>query len=239
MFQGLKRDPKLVGAAVIRAGDTYVATQPLQVLFPERYAEHHLAQVGNEKFVLGVFAVILPGRAYAVQRAITQVQMAPANIRTIYVDDQPYTLFEFDPGNEVICNTNVVVDDTLPYYVSREMGEQGKIPAFLKHRDLALLFESTPRLCGVKQGSNEAVTSMMFSSVSRDPEDLTVAYANCIDSWEQEDTKPFRVVPLSDVQYGTSNTTSKLMGANSDPALTSALVNESPTSEPIEELLRL
>ena len=96
MFQGLKRDPKLVGAAVIRAGDTYVATQPLQVLFPERYAEHHLAQVGNEKFVLGVFAVILPGRAYAVQRAITQVQMAPANIRTIYVDDQPYTLFEFD-----------------------------------------------------------------------------------------------------------------------------------------------
>lgn len=238
MFQGLKRDPKLVGAAVVRAGDTYVATKPLQVLFPERYAEHHLGQIGNEKFILGVYAIILPGQAYAVSRAMTMVQMAPSNVRTIYIDDNAYTVFEFDPGNEVICNTHVVVDDTIPYYVSREMGEQGKVPSFLGYQDLALLFESAPRLCGVYQGGNESVTSLMFSSVARDPDDLSRSYAMAIDSLDQEAKKPYRIVPLSDVQYGTSNTTSKLMGANADLALTSALVNESTASEPIEELLR-
>lgn len=240
-FSTLVRSPEHVHADLIKLPDLSVITKSgCKIYFPARWTEQRLAFLGNETYVFGFFAIVV-GNYYVVGRACTMFRLSPAFTKQVNIADEVFYELTFDPGTTVVKTLNCVMDDTLPYQMTHEFIELGKIPQYQGYYDQANMFESCIELTGVKLCANEAILSAIASSVLKDPDDLQRSYAFRLDSVVegQQHTLPTpAIVPFRDVQYGPTNTTAKLTGSYPDLAITSALVNPSTRNEPFEDLLR-
>lgn len=231
------RDGAKVKAVLRESQGAVVTTAPCYIQVPERYLERQLASIGNETYVLGIFALLLEDGTYAVSRANAMVRINPVRTDTVVVDGQHYLLFAFDPGSVVIDTTDLVQSDTLTYYIYDEHIAKGRVPWYLDYFDLAKLFDTAKRHAGMNLG-NRAVVELIISTTVRDPDDKTVLYRHVLTKASQLQSRPPVVVPFRSVVWNTTDTTSKLIGAYFGDSITSALVHPSERVERIESLLR-
>lgn len=241
-------DADAVKKTLVEQGDAVITTTGCRIYIPVRFAEQGLALLGDETFIFGFFAILPnfpalagqePTPVFAVSTACTMIGISPSTTKIIKDGENSYYEFGFDPYTEVINNVNVVMDDTLPYQMYREFIQMGRVPPYLNYEQQAGLFDSVLELCGVSLGAKESILSMIASSVFKDPNDLRRSYAFALKSIEDMRRVRPALVPFRDVQFGTTNTTARLMGSYPDLAVTSALVNPSERLEDMEELLRL
>ena len=238
-IQALDRDPEAVRSALrTTKGNTVVAKKPCAVYIPSWFEDKQLAFIGSDARVLGIFALVVENTQYAVSLATSMIRLNPTSVNRITVDDSEYYEFLFEPGDTVIANTELVVSDTMPYYINDEIIGRGRVPWYLDYEDLGSLFENTKHFNGYSLGGTDAVLEMIATSIARSPEDPKVYYRQFIKSKKDLKTRPPRFIAFRNISYGATNTTAKLMGSYFETSLTSALVNPSEKVEDIEELLR-
>lgn len=236
-MQHLKRDADQVKRHLkVREDGAVYTTAPCKIMIPTRYKERHLANVGAETHVLGIFAIIV-GDYYAVNNTCAMMRINPSSTETVSVDDTSYLEFHFNAGDKVIHSTDLIMNDTLTYYIYDEFIAKGRIPWFINYIDLAKLFDTAEEHAGVNLG-NRAVIDLIISTIARQPDDLTKLYRHGLTKIEDVYTNPPAIVPFRSVIWNTADTTSKLIGAHFGDSVTSALVNPSESVERIEELLR-
>lgn len=230
---GLKRDAERVKSSLKIVGQSLVATQPTVIHIPARYLDKDLAEISDSFRSLGVFAIEVDGH-YCVCNTCANVYMTPSSVRTTMVDGSQYYLLEFDKGDVIVPNINLVKIDTLAYYVFDEFIFKGNIPWFLHYEDIAKLFfpETIRKYCGVNLGTSNVVLEMVAATMARDNNDKRRYYRQT--SLEKE---PFFVGLKSSV-YGATNVTARLLGSYFDDNLLSATVNPTEKSENVEALLR-
>lgn len=238
-LSALKRNPDNIkkDLSVSKTGEV-ITKGGCKVYFPTRYEEQGLSEIGSEVVLLGFFAIVHDNNDYGVSKALTKVKMLPDEIEQVKIDDEEYTVLTFLSGSVFIENTQVIMDSNLLYVVWNEFISKGKLPWFIDYRDLSQLFKHAPHYTGVKLGANHAIWEMVAATISRDPNNLQKHYRQTIKSIDYLKTNPPVVVKLNSVTYGATNTTTKLLGSYFDEGLTSALVNPSTKTEPIETLLR-
>lgn len=235
----LERNPAKVKAILSETkGGSIVTSKPCKLYIPTRFQEKQLAFVGSEILVLGIYALVVEDKYYAVSLTNAMMRIEPATINTVLVDDNEYYEFVFEAGDTVIANRNLVQTNTLPYHINDEIIAKGRIPWYLNYEDLGSLFDSASRYAGVSLGANDAVLEMIASAIARSPEDPRVFYRQYIKDKKQinEDAPTF--IAFRNISYGATNTTAKLMGSYFETSLTSALVNPAEKVEDIEEILR-
>jgi hypothetical protein len=235
----LKRDAKRVLSHLHLQEDGSVITDaPCTIEIPVRFTERNLAVLGSDVFTIGFFPIIFNGEYYGVNNTIGMVQIVPSSTeKVIRGGKDEYYAFSFQRGDVLFKSVDIVVNDTLTYYLYNEFVSMGNIPWYMNYYDTANMFETAFEHAGVTLGAR-SILELIISTITRDSTDLTRLYRHILSSHEDIWTKPPVTVPFKSVIWNTADTVSKLNGANFNDGITSAVVNPSENVELIEELLR-
>ncbi len=232
-WKAFKRDrSKVLAATQVQKDKSVVALRGVRIYVPERYIEKGLAEIGSETYIVGIYAMVTEDGFYAVSRINAMMRLTPTAINTVKFDQDSYLEFVFEPGSVIIATTDLVASETLVYQIFDEFVAKGKLPWFLDYDDRARLFESADKHAGVHLGKSHAILAMIAAATTRQRDDRTRYYRHNLDT-----AVPVGI-PLRSITYGTTNTTSKLVGAHWNDGVDSALVNPAEHVEKIEELLR-
>ncbi len=233
----LKRDPVRAKANLKLIGDSLVTAKDCVIQIPESFANRNLAVMGSEVYVCGVFPIIFEDSYYTLNSTIAMFRLKPSVTETTVIDDENYYVFKFEAGDTVIENINLVISNTLVYYVYNHFIANGNVPWYLGFYDLVNLFSSTKEHAGVNLGT-KATMEVIIMTMIRDKDDLYKLYKHTIENESDILTRPPAIIAFDSVIWNTSDTTSKLNGNYNDMAVNAALVNKSERVELIEELLR-
>lgn len=233
----LKRDPVRAKANLKLIGDSLVTAKDCVIQIPESFANRNLAVMGSEVYVCGVFPIIFEDSYYTLNSTIAMFRLKPSVTETTVIDDENYYVFKFEAGDTVIENINLVISNTLVYYVYNHFIANGNVPWYLGFYDLVNLFASTKEHAGVNLGT-KATMEVIIMTMIRDKDDLYKLYKHTIENESDILTRPPAIIAFDSVIWNTSDTTSKLNGNYNDMAVNAALVNKSERVELIEELLR-
>lgn len=234
----LIRDPAKVRAATkVQPDNSVIALRPIKIYIPKRYEEKQLAFIDRETYILGIYAMVVDDTYYAVSTINAMIRICPTSINTVKFDQDSYLEFVFEPGSVVIATTELKVSDTLVYSIYDEFQSKGNVPWFITYDDRTRLFESADKHAGVRLGDKHAIMAMAAAATERVAADRSKFFRHVV--MTEEDKKiPSVPIALRSITYGTTNTTSKLVGSYWKDGLNAALVNPSTETEKIEELLR-
>ena len=234
-----KRDAsKIHSALALQADGSVLASRPVKIYVPERFVEKGLGEIGSETFILGVFAIVVDDKYYAVNKVTAMVRIKPTTTSTVKFDGTSYLEFYFEPGSVVIASTSLIMSDTLVYHIFNFFLSNGAVPWYLNYEDVATLFMTADRHAGVRLIKNHSILEMFAAAVARHPSNRTVYFRHTLDDGSAPPTQPPAWIALRNISLGATNTTARLQGSYWADGLTSALANPSSKLERVEQLLR-
>jgi len=233
------RDAAKVKAACHEGNDgSIIALKPVKMILPERFVEKQLAIVGADTYVVGIVALVVDDKYYAVFLGTAMFHVEPTTIATVKYHGDSYLELSFDPGARILVTQEVVQDNLITYRIYDEIISKGHMPWYMNYDDRIQLLFTANKLAGMEMLSNHAMLELNAAAISRDPTNINRFYRHAIDSYDDLIKKPPITIPLMSVSYGTTNTTSRIMGSYFEQGLNSSLVNPSTQVENIERLLR-
>jgi hypothetical protein len=221
---------------VVTEDNGIVNKKACTVYIPEHYVDRHLASISSDTYVVGIFGIVM-GDVYATLFVNAMLKINPSFIDTEEVSGVKYTVFGFEPGTRMVETCDLVMNDTLTYYIYDEVVAKGRIPWYIRYMDTPYIFESAKYHAGIDLG-NPRILEFLFSTIYRNPDDMKELYRHILKDATFEKVKSPVVVPFRSVIWNTSNTVSKLIGGYFSDSVTSALVNPTDRVERIEALLR-
>lgn len=234
----LERNAAAVHAALSETKDELVATKPVKIIIPERYASGKLASIADIIKIPGVYCIVVDDRYYAVSIACAMIEIKPTATSIVKIDDEPHYVFEFAAGSVICPNLNLVKKDSYVYYLYDEIIAKGKVPWYFDYIDTGHLFLTSHYHGDISLGDSNAPLEIIASSVSRNPKDRTQYFRHYIQSQLQMYTERPKFVALRSILDGPTDTVSKLMGSYWDLGMTSSLVNPGKESHGVEKLLK-
>ncbi|MBN22761.1 MAG: hypothetical protein CL678_15860 [Bdellovibrionaceae bacterium] len=238
-FSTLTRDASKIHGALKEMKDgSVVALEPVKIYIPVRFSESGLAHVDDEVSTVAIFGITVQDKYLGVSCTVSNIRLDPSSIGVVECEDGDYHEFSFETGATVFVYTDLVQVDTLPYSISSEFIDKGKVPSYLTYDDTVKLFDTSGDFTGMTVGANHALAEMVCSVIFRQQDDLGKYYRKIAEEPGSKRVPAPAVVPNRSVAWGATNTTAKLTGAYFSEGLTSALINPSERSEQIEELLR-
>ncbi len=215
-----------------------VTTKQVRIHIPARFAERDLAYVGVDNHILGIYAMIVEDKYYAVSLVNAMIPIDPTETVKIKIDNDEYYEFSFAPGSTVFKSLMLVKTDTLTYKIYDEILSGGRIPWYVGYEELGKIFDTAKKHAGANIGENKEVTQLIASLVARDSKDRTKYYRTTVKELSDLKQNPPVFVPLKSVEYSATNTTTKLGGSYFSLGVVSALNDPSDRVERIEEILR-
>lgn len=234
-----KRDASKVKPVLVTQPDgSVLTTKPVKIYVPERYVEKGLAEIGSDIFIVGIYAMVVEDKYYAVSRINAMMRIKPTTIATVKIGGASYLEFYFEPGSVVIATTSLIKSDTLVYNIFNYFISNGAIPWFLSYEDVATLFESADYHAGVRLARSHTILEMFAAAIARDPEQRTTYIRHTLDNTSAKAIIQAAFVAMRNISLGPTNTTARLQGSYWADGLTSALANPSTKRERMEQLLR-
>lgn len=227
------RNAGAVLATLKTVGKQIIASKPCSIQIPLNYENAKLAQIGEDIYVLGVFAIILESGEYAVSNVMTLIKLKPTKVSTITILEDEYYEFYFDAGSVVIDNTEVVQRDNILFSVFNEFVFKANIPWFMTYSDLGKLYDTCKEYANSNIGDTYEVMEFIASILGRATNDRSIYYR-----LGGNYKIPPQYVSMASVFYSMHNTVNKIAGNYFSDGLVSALVNPSDRVEKIEKLLR-
>ena len=233
----LHRDAKRVQAALQELPDgRVVAREEVKIYVPVRFIDRGLAYVGLENHILGVYLITVADQVYGVSLINAMIKIEPSETNKVKMAGDEFLEFIFREGSTVFKSLDLVMTDTIVYYIYDEMLAKGNIPWYLDYDDLSHLFDTAKKHANANIGQQQEVTQLIISLMGRSPEDRTRPWRNEVRS--HEDPRKPVFVPLMSVRYTATNTLSKLAGSYFGQGVISALIHPAQRTERIENLLR-
>lgn len=232
----LKRDPAKVHSNLVIRGNELVTKVPCKILVPARYVEQGLGSLEPEVYMVAIYAMVMEDSYYAVSTVPAMKRFTPTDVNTITIDEVEYLELIFPRGAVVCPQLELVVRDIQIYYVYNEFTSKGNTPWFMGENDKTMPYENAEEFCGVYL--SPTIMQMVASSCTRVEADKAVQYRHAVRT--PNDLVKFTpvTIPLRSIIWGPTNTFARVIGPYFKEGLTTALVNPSERSEPIEEMLR-
>jgi len=235
----LKRNSTAVNAVLKTMADgSIVVTKQCKIHIPARWTERYLATVGADNIVTGVMAIIVEDSIYAVSLICSEFRLRPDRVSLIDVDGVAYQEFTFEPGSTMFESTQLLMQDTLVYYLFDEVITKGNVPWYMDYNDLGKMLDSAERYAGTNLARNRELNELIASLIARDANKRTEYYRSAVTKQSDLTTSPPDYVALSSVVYSATSTLTKMAGSYMSEGMISAIVNPSTKVERIESLLR-
>lgn len=239
LFQSLTRDASRVTETLEELPDNRLVTKKgCKIYVPARFAEHDLAYLGVNNYIVGIYAIVVDDTYYGVSTVNAMINIDPTDTNKIKIEGEDYIEFVFAPGSTVFKSLDLVKIDVLTYKIYDEIFSKGRVPLYLDYNDLGGIFDTAKYHANANLGTTGEVTQLIASMISRDHDDKTKYYRTMINDLSDVRNKPPAFIPLRSVAYAATNTTTRLGGSYFDKGVVSALVNPSDRVERIESLLK-
>ncbi len=212
-----------------------VTSKGCKIYIPARFRDKHLAELGNETYILGIFMMTVEDRFYAVNIVNAMMRIEPTSVNNVVLEGKDYIEFIFEAGDVVFPTTDLVQTNKLVYYIFDEIVAKGNVPVYIGYDDLCNLFETSEVFAGVRLASTPTIMHMLLSKIARDPNDLNTYFRQVTNGLDQDTV---RYISLRSSTHGATNTTARLLGSYFSDNITSALVNPSEREENVERILR-
>lgn len=238
-FNKLIRDAGKVHSYLKKLPDSrVVTTKGCKIYVPVRYESHGLATVGTKNYIVGFYMMVVENLYFAVAMTNAMIQIEPSSTVTVDVDGDEYYEFSFDAGSTVFTTSKLIKVDTLVYKIFNEFLASAKVPFFYNYLELGEIFKSGLKHAGVDIGENWEIIHLLVSLISRDSKNRGRYYRQAIAALDELRTKPPVFIGLRNVEYGATNTLTKLGGSYFSRGVVSALNNPTERVERLETLLR-
>jgi hypothetical protein len=200
---------------------------------PERYQNYEILEFQeNDVATFGVFDLTIDGEEHGLLLP-SIIHLQPSSIEKISSSEgKVFYDLHFETNDIFISNTMFLKIDSLVYVAFLEFIQYGKLPKFLDYTQTAFLMALLSKICGLRFDVNHAIVEIMISHLCRDQKNPNIFY-------RQTDYKnPPKFIPLAHISYGTTSTTSKLLGSYLTDGIRSALVNQNDVSYEFETILK-
>lgn len=176
-YSALTRNKDRVFKALKELEDhSVIALEPLEVHIPKRFIERSLADIGDKVETIGVLGIVIPDVAYCCMYRVATVTLSPSNIREITLDGVRYVVLDFEKGDTVFNNIEVVKDEHLNYSYYMEFGYFARIPWYVDVTMAPKLFDYAGLITGKKVGTSPQVFRVLYGLSYRDPDNYEIAY---------------------------------------------------------------
>jgi hypothetical protein len=230
-FTKLTRDYKLIENTLVETQTQYIAKQACKIVIPYNYLSYRMAKMGEKVTILAVAAFVV-GNRYGVLNGCCAIDIKPDQTRQVKTNGTEWIEFSFEAGSPVISDRTIVKDSDLLYEMNKYFYSNGRAPDFMTQDDMGNLFALHREYGGLNISPNNVPFEIVTSIISHDSEDK-------FKFWRHGPMdKPAVVVPFNSVLFNASSTTAKLLGANLEDGVTSALVSPTTKPEAIENMLR-
>jgi len=208
------------------------------IQFPKRFLDRGMAEIGNETYVFGVYALII-GDEYAVSCVPSMVRTNPSRISETTIDGVEYYNFHYQAGSTVIENTNLVRKAILIFNIMEEFFLKGNVPWYVDYEDLGRIFDGAKEFADSEVAKNYSVMEALVAYISRSPKDRAIQYRHFVKTRQEvEKNTPAYIGMVGNVFYAAPGTVNKLAGSYFQDAVVSALVQPSEKASHVETLLR-
>ena len=217
---------------------TLVAKKRCKIYIPQRFRERNLANIGESISIAAIFCIVVDDKYYGVSSACAMMRITPDITNIVDVFGEPNYEFTFEKGSVICPNLNLVKQDTFVYSIYSEILSKVHVPWFFNYVDVATVMETCDYHGGIRLAPSNVPVEIVVATIARDPSNRKQYFRHSVESiYERTNPMP-AFLTNTDVTYGATNLTAKLMGAYLDDGIVSALVNPSDTVETIESLLR-
>jgi hypothetical protein len=234
----LVRNAAEVHKSLVELDDNRLVTKRnLKIYIPSRFAERGLADIGIDIYIIGICAIVVDDKYYAVSMVNAMWRITPTSTMKVMINDDEYYEFSFEPGSTVLQTTYLVKNDQLVYRIYDEIIAKGRKPWYLGYLELAKLFDTASYHAGANIGRQHETMELIISLIARSQSNRHLYYRSTITDINDLVTNPPAIVPLMSVIYGGSNTLNKLAGSYFSEGMVSSLVSPTERKERIEDLL--
>lgn len=205
---------------------------------PESYRQKQLLSMGEEILMIGYFTIIV-GKQYASWQVPAMIRTQPTDMRLVEVEGRSYYEFEYAVGGSVAKSLDLVVDNLNVYPLFEDTIARARTPWFYSYTQMATFFRYAPQYANVNLVPTPSVFEMFIAQQARVNSNRTEPVRRAIKNQKElAQVAPF-YIPMRNVEYGATDTTSKLAGSYTAEGLDSALVNPNDKTQPVENILRL
>jgi len=234
----LKRNPVLMDKKIIESQSSFLAGEDLTMIFPARWLESaaNLARIDILVSLVGVVCILDSDNNYTIMKIPTRITCNPNRITDIKIDDEDYKEMHFGRGEQLICNKDIVKDNSDLFSLFSEMYFKANIPFFLVYDEIDDVFINADKYCGSKVGQNTMAIELMTMVISKDGDNLSVPYRIAINS--NPNTK-LKYVNLLNPFHTFKSTFSRISGSYSKTGRLAAIIDPSENDEnKLENILR-
>lgn len=215
-----------------------IAKKPLVLQFPVRFREIGLAQIGAKTYAFGLMAVILETGEYALLSVNALLELGPAKIELVKIDETEYYNFSYQPGDVVIRTKELVRRTKLVFTAIDEFFFKGKVPYYVGYEDMGRLFSTAKKHAGTRANTSPPVIEFMAAYIGRKKKDRIKFIREDAKSYSDFAADKLEWVPFNSVYWSRPGTVNKMAGAYFQEGIVSALVNPSTRTEKVESILR-
>lgn len=231
----LKRDPTYIKSMLTVKGKKLIAKAPMEIHALEQLRNDDLVNLGEQKEVLGTFAIVCNGR-YAVWAAPTMYPIGPHKVEVIEILDVKYFQFFFNKGDEVIQNMVSVKTAGFIFLAMKLYIFQGKIPWFYGIGDVTKFFSGSGYYAGLSVDETPELLSLLEALMTRVDTDDDVLLKNSgvpVNKWNERRL----YIPLDNASY-IQSTMGKIVGNYQEVGMRAAMISEPADGGLLEKIIR-
>lgn len=236
----LKRNVAAVLATLAELPDGSLVTKTGCVIHvPESFRAKQLVSLGKEISFIGYFALINPDGNYCTWKIPCMIRTMPQDVRSVEIDGKLYYEMHFPKGGRVAKSTDLLVDKLTLYPLFEDVIARARSIWYYDYDQMARFFKHANHYTGASLYATPSVFEMIIGQQARDNRDRNKPIRNVISKASEVNSIDFTYIPLRNVDYGATDTVSKIGGSNIAEGLDSAIVNPTENEQPVEKLLRV
>lgn len=217
---------------LVMSGDAIGITEPLTMIFPSRFLDIGVADIGATIDVTGIVLVTDEKHNYVNLNILNKLRFTPNTVETIKLDDEEFIQMEFTPENGFISTRDVIMDDDIVFIFFEEFYFKGKIPFYVAEDDLPNLFLKSTITTTAPLGNNPVSHGLFTAVIAR-------GLKNNMQKRYLPENAKFRWVPLNNPDLASDNNTSRLVGSYQTRGRTAALADDNPLETDFDKILTL
>lgn len=228
----LKHDIKRIDQILVKKGNTLYTKENINIIYPNRYINRKLVEIGSTVKLLAVFAIITNDDKYATVSAPIMMNFTPNNLSEVMINGVIYNTMEFEADSIIVPDTNSIKNTNFIYDMFDEFYIKGKVPWFMEYVTLSRLLVESSKYTGSGVGDNPLGYEIITAIIAKDSKNKKVQYRHTDMKLNPAYTG------LNSVYFSYDSTGAKLIGSYFKEGISSAVVNKEKKSTVVTDVLR-
>lgn len=208
-----------------------IATHDTVVHIPHHFVDKGMLSITEKAECIGFFNVIIDNKYFVILSPLMYtLPYSAVSVQT--VGDEDYVALSFTKGVPIIESLEVAKNAPMTVELLIYLLLRGQMPYYITPELNMVMLTWASEVAGIGLDGNPAIIELLAGLTQRSAEDKLTLYRH-------SPNKNYQYVPLTDVNFGTFSTFSRLLNGHQSSAMITSLTSDKPTKpSKLETILR-